>query len=66
MHDYFFFREPGVAPAPPEYADFAVRRALWQSVGARPEEMSARDYYAAVTFLGAEAEDEDRRRKAVQ
>ena len=40
--------------APPEYERFALRRLMWQELGAHYDEMSYQDAQRAVAFLGLE------------
>jgi hypothetical protein len=41
--------------APAEYVEFDIRRALWKELGLHPEDMTAREYTQARTFLRLEA-----------
>jgi hypothetical protein len=56
----FFFHQGDddsefIAPAPPEYAAFTQERAVWQAVGRRKSEMTAKEFYLAALFLRLEA-----------
>ena len=55
MQSFFFQKDEFVAPAPRGYVEMTVRRALWQNLGLRPEDMSARDYFRYVAYLSEEA-----------
>lgn len=61
MESYFFHHDPVVAPAPAEFVLFSQRRAVWQALGKRPGEMSAREWAQAVLFLGMESREAEKR-----